>query len=303
MAIDFDLRQLEIFCRVLELKSFSKGAEAVSLAQASVSERIANLEHTVGTRLLDRLGRQISPTSAGQLLYRHAIRLLAMKKTACLELEGFLGIKKGEINLGASTIPGEYILPKAIGCFKKKHPFISVTITIADTGKIEQQVLEGNFEMGIVGSKSLIKNLLYDQLWEDELVLAVPVGHRWAQQDEIGLDDIRDEPFILRENGSGTLRILKNYFRSASQNMESLNVVACFGSSTSVKEGVKAGIGISILSKRAMETELKAGILKGLKLKNLSLYRNFYLILDKRRTLSPSGQAMKNFLHKMETSE
>ncbi len=118
-TIDFDLRQLEIFQKVVELKSFSKAAEAVYRAQASVSERIASLENQIGTRLIDRLGRQIVPTRAGELLYKHALLLLDMKKTACLEIQDFLGLKGGVLKIGGSTIPGEYILPKVIGRFRE----------------------------------------------------------------------------------------------------------------------------------------------------------------------------------------
>ncbi len=171
-SINFDLRQLEIFCRVVELKSFSKAASAVFLAQASVSERIATLEKMIGTRLLDRLGRQVVPTRAGKLLYRHAIGLLEMKKTACLEMEEFLGIKQGQICIGGSTIPGEYILPKFIERFNRIFPLISVTLTIADTGEIEESVVRGDLELGVVGSKGSHKDIIYNELWDDELVLA-----------------------------------------------------------------------------------------------------------------------------------
>ncbi|MCJ7616265.1 MAG: LysR family transcriptional regulator, partial [Desulfobacterales bacterium] len=118
--IDFDLRQLEIFCKVVEHKSFSKAASAVFLAQASVSERISNLEEMIGAKLLDRLGREVVPTRAGILLYKNARLLLDMKRTACLEMEDFIGVKQGEIHIGGSTIPGEYILPKYIEQFNKK---------------------------------------------------------------------------------------------------------------------------------------------------------------------------------------
>ena len=99
-SIDFDLRQLEIFMNIVDLKSFSKAAKVVFLAQASVSERIATLEEMVGVRLLDRLGREVTPTKAGELLYKHAVLLLDMKKTACLEMQEFMGVKRGDIRLG-----------------------------------------------------------------------------------------------------------------------------------------------------------------------------------------------------------
>jgi len=296
-SIDFDLRHLEIFCKVVDLKSFSKAAEAVFLAQASVSERIANLESMVGAKLLDRLGRQVIPTRAGKLLYKHANELLDMKKTACFEMENFLGIKKGVVHIGASTIPGEYILPKSIGLFNEKYPSISVMLTIADTDEIERRILHGDFDLGIVGSKSSHENLTYHALWNDELVLAVPRNHRWGKKREIDIKELSNEPFILREIGSGTLKIIEDYLDpSASKVVDSLQVIARFGSSTAVKEGIKAGLGVSILSSRAIETELETGSLKALKIKGLSLLRKFYLIMDKRRTVSPVCLAMLDFL-------
>lgn len=296
-SIDFDLRQLETFLKVVELKSFSKAADAVFLAQASVSERIATLENMVGTRLLDRLGRQIVPTRAGELLYKHAVLLLEMKRTAILEMQDFLGTKRGDIHIGGSTIPGEYILPKVIGRFNKKNPFISVTLTIADTSKIEERILQGDFDLGVVGSKSSHRNLIYHELWSDELVLAVPARHRWANKGEIAIEELSEEPFVLREMGSGTLRIMSDYLHaSGTKGIDSLHVVARFGTSTAVKEGIKAGLGVSILSSRALDTELKSGMLKALKVKGLSMSRNFYLIRDKRRVASVLCQAMLDFL-------
>jgi len=296
-SIDFDFRQLEIFCKVVDLKSFSKAAKAVFLAQASVSERIASLESMVGVKLLDRLGRQVVPTRAGNLLYKHAKELLEMKRTARLEMENFLGIKKGEVHIGASTIPGEYILPKSIGLFNEKYPSISVMLTIADTDEIERRILQGDFDLGIVGSKGLHENLTYHALWNDELVLAVPRHHRWARKKQIDIKELSEEPFILREVGSGTLRIIEEYLGpSAPKIVDSLQVVARFGSSTAVKEGIKAGLGVSILSSRALETELETGSLNVLKIKGFSLLRKFYLIMDKRRTVSPICRVMLDFL-------
>ena len=296
-SIDFDLRHLEIFSKVVELKSFSKAADAVFLAQASVSERIANLEDMVGTSLLDRLGRQVTPTKAGELLYKHAVLLLDNKKTACLEMQDFLGMQKGDIQVGASTIPGEYILPKVMGRFRNKYPLVSVTLTIGDTSEIEDHVLEGKLELGVVGSRSSHRSLIHHELWKDQLVLAVPAQHRWAEKGEISIEQLFEEPFILRETGSGTLKILEDFIEVAgSGGMDSLKIVASLGSSTAVKEGIKAGLGVSILSSRALDTELNTGILKALKVKGLSMSRSFYLIRDARRTPSPLCQAMLDFL-------
>ena len=296
-TIDFSFRELEIFCKVVELGSFSKAAEAVFLVQASVSERIASLEKKIGTRLLDRMGRKVIPTAAGELLHKHATLLIEMKETAQLEMEKFLGLEQGEISMGGSTIPGEYILPALIGRFNKKYPHLSVKLKISDSSDIENRILAGQLELGVIGSKSTHSNILSQQLWEDELVLAVPADHPFARLKSVSLKELRETPFILREEGSGTLKILEAYLHDSGEDgTDDFQVSARFGSSTAVKEGIKSGLGLSILSARAIETELKAGLLKVLKIKGVSISRNFFLIRNKLRIASPSCQAMLNYL-------
>jgi len=295
--IDFDLRHLEVFRSVVDHGSFSKAANAVYLAQASVSERIATLESMVGTRLLDRLGRKVVPTRAGEILYKHAILLLEMKETARLEMQDFLGMKYGEIFIGGSTIPGEYILPKAMGDFRSKNPHVSVTMKIADTAEIERMVLDGEIELGITGSMSSHHAIIHNKLWEDELVVVVPFDHKWKDRTDVSPEELIGEPFILREIGSGTLRIMEEYLSGPSERgIHNLTIVARLGTSTAVKEGIKAGLGISILSSRAIETEIKKEILKALKVKNITMLRNFFLIRDRRRIASPICKSMIDFL-------
>ncbi|MBW1785702.1 MAG: LysR family transcriptional regulator [Deltaproteobacteria bacterium] len=295
--IDFDLRQLEIFCRVVELESFSKAAKAVFLAQASVSERIATLENLVGARLLDRLGREVVPTKAGELLYKHAVLLMDMKETARLEMQEFLGVERGAVQLGCSTIPGEYILPRVLVDFLQRHPSILVNLTVFDSAGIESMLLAGEIELGIVGSKSADANLLFNELWEDELVVAVRSDHRWAGKKTVTLKEIAEEPFILREQGSGTQNILEAYLRKKNPaGLGSLKPVARLGTSSAVKEGIKAGLGISVISSRAIDTELSIGLLKAIRIKGTVMRRRFYLIRDKRRISSPLSSAMIAFL-------
>ncbi|MDZ7695776.1 MAG: selenium metabolism-associated LysR family transcriptional regulator [Deltaproteobacteria bacterium] len=303
-AIDFDLRQLEIFREVVDLKSFSRAAEAVHLVQASVSERIATLETLVGTRLLDRLGRTVVPTRAGEILYKHAILLLEMKRTACLEMAGFLGLQQGELMIGGSTVPGEYILPGLIGRFGKKYPAISVSLTISDSSNVEQHVLDGTFEIGVVGSRGSDGRLIIRELWKDELVLAVPADHPWAGKATVPVEALYEEPFILREKGSGTLRMFNHYLQEAgSEGIDQLKQVTRLSTSTAVKEGIKTGVGVSVLSSRAVETEMACGILKVLRIEELPMVRSFYLIRDRRRIASPICQTMIDFLRASATEE
>lgn len=295
--MDFDFKHLEVFSKVVELKSFSKAARSVGLAQASVSENVANLEERIGAKLLDRLGRQVTTTKAGDLLYAHATRLLEMKNLVCLELQDFLGVGGGEVWAGASTIPGEYILPGLLGEFRSRYPGINLKVSISGSDEIIRRVLEGRIEFGVIGSAPSDANLVASKLWKDELVVVTPIGHRLAQSPEISPAVFSEEPFIFREPGSGTLKTIQAYFQKAGlPKMETLRAAARLGSSTAVKEAIKAGAGISILSSHAVKTELKAGLLCVSRMAGLSMTRHFMLVRDRRRTVSPLCNTVIRFL-------
>ncbi len=295
--IEFDLRQLEIFCRVVELRSFSKAAESIHLAQASVSERIANLEKSMGTKLLDRIDREVFPNKAGELLYKQALKHLQLKRQTCLELGEFLGIKKGHIEIGGSTIPAEYILPGTIKRFRENYPDITIRLSIGDSDQISREVNKGTLELGVVGSRSTMKGLVHKEIGKDELVLVVSAKHPWARKKSVTFKDLRQEPFIQREAGSGTRKKLEQYLKqSHATGSDDFNVVSQLGSSTAVKEAIKQGLGVSILSSLAVETEVTAGSLKIVPVEGLSLPRSFYLIHDSRRTLSPLSRTFYGFL-------
>src|SRR5919106_4475578 len=146
-----DLRRLEVFVKVAELGSFSRAAQALSLTQPTVSEHIRALEDELGVQLLDRLGRGTSPTRAGQLLLGYASRMLALGREARQAVEQFQGRMIGELVVGGSTIPGEYLLPALIGQFKRKYPDISICLLIGSSQQVSEWVIEGRVEVGVVG--------------------------------------------------------------------------------------------------------------------------------------------------------
>src|SRR5207302_9677736 len=131
-----DLRRLEIFLKVAELGSFSRAAGSLFLTQPTVSEHVRALEDELGVQLLDRLGRGATPTRAGQLLLGYARRLLALSREAKQALDQFQGRMSGELVIGGSTIPGQYVLAALIGRFKAKYPEISVSLLIGDSRQV-----------------------------------------------------------------------------------------------------------------------------------------------------------------------
>jgi len=296
--MNISLRQLEAFCKIVETGSFSKAADEICLTQSSISERIASLEEEVGARLFDRFGRKVFLTDAGRFFYVRAKRLLEEKERICLEIQDFLGLKKGELKIGGSTIPGEYLLPTVIKRFHDTYPLIDIRVTVNDSKKIQEMVLDGHLHLGIVGFIGEHKNPNIEaiKIWKDELVVVVPKGHKWSDKKEIEAQDIIKEPFIIRERGSGTLRVMEQYLKKYIGSSEELNIIATLGSSTAVKEGVKSGLGISIISIKAIESELNAGLVSALRIKGVKMIRYFYLIWDKRRTKSPASQAFIEFM-------
>ena len=291
-----DLRQLEIFVKVAELKSFSKAAEALFLTQPTVSEHIRTLEQELGVRLLDRLGRGAETTAAGRLLLSHATRMLQLQREALQAMDSFQGRLAGELLVAASTIPGEYVLPPLIGRFKEKFPDIAITLLIGDSRAVVDWVAEGRAEVAVVGACLPHRGIEYRELMPDELVLVVPVGHPWHGKKEVGLEDLRAEPLLLRERGSGTRAALESALAEAGLDLSGFRIVGEMGSTQAIKQAVKAGVGVSIVSRRAVEEECRSGLIWCLKLRDLKVARAFHVATHRDRSRSPLAEAFRLFV-------
>lgn len=286
-----DLWQLHIFTKVVDLKSFSKAGAAIHLSQPTVSSHIKDLEDHFECRLIDRLGKEALPTKAGSLLYGYARKLLALKNETETALAQFKGKTKGHLVVGGSTIPGGYILPQIIGSFIKKYPEVTVALEIGDTEDIVKAIREGQIEIGLVGARYNDKNLIQEEVIKDGMCLVIPSDHPWKGRKSVTLDMLKDEPFIAREQGSGTLKSLSRSLLDAGIESTALRIVATMGNTAAVRQGVKSGIGVSILSTKAVEDDLKYGNLLALDVEGVDLSRFFYLTMHKSRTLSPLCQS------------
>lgn len=292
-----DLWRLEIFCRVVELKSFSKAAKVVYLSQPTVSSHIKDLENHFECKLVDRLGREVVPTKAGSLLYGYATRIIALKQEAENALVEFHGKIKGRLTIGGSTIPAGYILPPLLGKFKEDYPGVVVTVVQGDTGRIISDTLEGNVELGIVGAKAREVQLIQKKIIDDQMSLIVPRMHKWSAKRCVAMDELVREPFVMREQGSGTRKSIEQVLDKSGHSISSLNIVAEMGSTEAIRQGIKAGVGVSILSECAVAEELATGSLKKVKIKGLSFGRAFYLTLHRHRTQSPLSRTFIKFLN------
>ena len=291
-----DLWQLHIFCRVVEWRSFSKAAEAVHLSQPTVSSHIKDLEAHFRCALIDRLSKAAIPTDAGRLLYGYAQRLLALRDEIETAMAQYEGKTRGRLVIGGSTIPGGYLLPRVVGQFKKCYPGVMLALTIADTDRIIAGIIEGALEFGVVGAESKDKNILQEILISDEMRLIVPSRHPWASKKKIALARLLTEPYIARERGSGTLQSLQERLKRKGHDAAELNVVAEMGSTEAIRQGIKEGMGVSILSTLAIAEDLASGSLKAVAVEGLALTRHFYITRHRQRSLSPLGAAFIDFL-------
>ncbi|MGD9101505.1 MAG: LysR family transcriptional regulator, partial [Anaerolineae bacterium] len=165
-----NLRQLRTFMRVVECKSFTWAAEELYLTQPAVSFQIRSLEKEYGIDLLDRSGREIIPTASGQILLDYARRILNLYDESKLEIDRLNNLLRGTLVIGASTGPGEHILPQLLGRFKAQYPSIEIVLRISRTREIIQQVLERVLEIGIVGATVTNDALVFEPFIKDELI-------------------------------------------------------------------------------------------------------------------------------------
>src|SRR5918999_3127578 len=238
-----DTRQLAAFCAVVERKSFSQAAERLGLSQPAVSLQIRSLEQRLGRRLLDRSGRRVEPTEAGLQLYRGAQRLLALEEQLLEQLaEADGGTIGGRLEIGASSGPGETVLPLLLCEFQRLHPRVSVALSVFDTGTVVDLVARRELELGVVGAARRHRSGTFEPFFRDEVVLACPPGHRFAGR-AVGLDELRREPLILMQAGAGVRQIIEDELRGLGLRLRDLDVRLVLGLQESVRSAVQAGYG------------------------------------------------------------
>src|ERR1700756_3841515 len=192
-----DTKQLVAFCAVVERRSFSQAADQLGVTQPAVSLQIRSLEQRVGQRLLDRSGRRAGHPKAGLRLYRGAQRLLAMEQQLLAELgDEAEGELKGRLEIGASTGPGGSVLPVILGEFQQLHPQVHVALTVSDTHTVVEQVARREVEVGVVGVGGRQRGVTFEPFYRDEVVLAVPAGHKRAGK-SLTVEELKAEPLVL----------------------------------------------------------------------------------------------------------
>ncbi|HYX76690.1 MAG TPA: selenium metabolism-associated LysR family transcriptional regulator [Gaiellaceae bacterium] len=289
-----DTRQLAAFCEVVDRKSFSQAAERLGVTQPAVSLQIRSLEKRLGTKLLDRSGRSVEPTEAGQRLYRAAQRMLTVEGQLIDELAGEDGALRGELALGASTGPGGTVVPVLLGEFQREHPELTVALSISDTSRVIEQVADRELELGIVGASPRHRGVVFEPFFRDEVILVVPPGHRFAGK-QVSLEELREEPLILMQEGAGVRQVIEDELRRGPVRLRDLDVRLELGLQESVKSAAAAGFGVTFISRSGVEAELAAGTLAAARVKGLEPAREISLVRPAGRSPTRAAEAFVEF--------
>jgi DNA-binding transcriptional LysR family regulator len=290
-----DTRQLAAFCTVVDRRSFSQAAERLGVTQPAVSLQVRALEKRLGTQLLDRSGRRVEPTEAGWRLYRGAQRLLALEEQIEADVAASVeGELEGDLLLGASTGPAAIVVPVLLCEFQLENRGVHVSLTVSDTHSVVERVAARELELGIVGAARRHRGVRFEPFLSDEVILACPAGHRFAGR-TVSLDELREEPLILMQEGAGVRQIVEDELRRRGIRLRDLDVRLELGLQESARRAVEAGYGVTFISRAAVESDLEAGRLAEARVQGLEVTREISLASSTGRRRSRIAEAFVDF--------
>lgn len=270
-----NFKKLEAFISVLEKRSFSEAAATLKSSQPAISLKIKSLEEELGIELLDRGRSGVHPTRAGILVYQTAKEIVGRWVQLEDDLLGFQDTLTGTLTIGASTIPGTYLLPGWIKKFRSLYPKVDVKIEINDSRKVLDKLFDHQIDVGILGLHQPSAKMFTKAVASDSLVLIVPVEHEISQSSNVDFNLLKKYDLVLREEGSGTRKEMEECLGLHGCKLADFNSSLSIGSSEAVISAVEAGLGISFISKLAAVPAVKANRIR--MIETLQPYqRNFY---------------------------
>jgi len=285
------LNQIWVFYQVAKHKSFSQAADSLFLSQPAVSNQVKLLEESYGLKLFDRSGRGVELTNPGEILLTYAERIFNLAQEADSVIEEIQGLKAGGIRISASNTLGAYYLPDILDLFRKKHPRVEIRMNVGYTQTVVEDILAFRSDLGLIGREVLHPNIVITPLWEEELVLIVPPDHPFAERRVVDREELRGQPFIMSEAGSGVRDITDGILSSAAISPQ---VVMELGENEAIKRAVASGMGITLISAMVARRELEAGQVRAVGLTGSRIFRKFHIIHHKDKYLSKLIRAFLN---------
>ena len=288
-----NLKQLEAFVHVAEGGSFSKAAKELFLTQPTVSAHISSLEKELNVRLFIRNTKEVNLSDDGRELYKYAKQMIDLQKKIEERFSAKKEAGKHCISIAASSIPAQYLLPKVLLRFNEKFPDEQLKIIESDSSEVVTKVIDHMVDVGFTGTVLEKKHCKYLPFYKDELVIVTPATEKYAALKNEMSDDIswiKQEAFIMREEGSGTRKEAEKQLQNAGISVESLNVIASIGNQEAIKKSVRQGMGISVMSRLAAEDEIESGKLLIFQIPGAAEGRDINLVYNKNYELSRSAE-------------
>lgn len=287
------LHQLEIFKHVAEKNSFSKAAQALFLSQSTVSTHISNLEKYFGQKLFDRLGKEIVLTPFGERLYPWVQEILNLKDRALWDMKDGSQNIDGHLQIAASSVPAKYLLPLLLSKFLEKYNGIRFVLEQSGSESVAEKLVNGDAELGMLGKQYDEDHLDYIPYIVEKLVLITPSHMHLSPI--VSLLELKNHSFIFRESDSGTQANLVRMLSVSGITLSHLKTIGYFNNLEALKEGVKDGIGIAIISKIAASDYVKSKMINAYDVAELPEKRTLYFAHHKKRTLSPWAREFIDF--------
>ncbi len=294
---DIDLRQIKAFNAIARQGGFSRASQEIGLSQPTLSTHILNLERQLGVKLFDRVGRSVTLTPAGRIFAGFSGKIIDLCRESIQAVEAFSGQVRGELHVEASTVPGEYILPRWLKTFHHSYPEVQVTLTVNDSAKVLEKVATGEVPLGVTGCPGTTSSLESSLLCEDVIIL---IGAPGTIPDQGGRplshESLARLPLIRRESGSGTRSAVEEALAEHGLEHDSLGWCATLGSTRAVIEGALAGLGAAFISQSTVKREIEEGRLTAFNLDGVRITRGFYVVSSSKRTLSPAADRFREEL-------
>lgn len=276
-----DFKQLQSFIAVIKHKSFTTAAEELGISQPTISTHIRILEEELNSRLIIRTAKSFEITPRGWELYECAQNILKLRDDM---VNRWNGQDSKVIRLGVSTIPSAYILPEVLPGFGKQHEDIYFVVNQSDSHDIIEAVHKGTYDLGLVGMKTDDELLVFEKFYQDRMVLIAPVNEYYLSlkaRSPLPLDQLLKEPMIVREQGSGSGKTATRFLEKMGISENELHIAARINDQESIKNLVAGGLGVSIISQKAVQDYLDARRLLQFELPGDLSGREFYIIYQK----------------------
>jgi DNA-binding transcriptional LysR family regulator len=278
-----NLHQLRVFYEVAEARSFSTAAERLHLTQPAVTLQIKNLENYYELKFLERIGKKVMLTEEGRTLFDFAGRILTLSRQAEEAIRDLRGLSRGTLRIATSFSFADYYLPTLLKAFRKKYPKISIQVSTGNTSQIVEDTLLHKNDIAFVASAPGNGEIVAREFLSDILVAIIPNRHKLAERESVTLNELNGEPLILRERGSSNRRMVDETFK---KRRISPFIIMESASTSAIKEMVKSGAGIGILSRQVVKKEVGANAFKALPFTEVEMAHSFYLIHHKEKYFS-----------------